>query len=91
MSERGEHVVVLTFENRSSDHLLGHLSHRPLQPVDSGRLLPSHVDVSVDPGLTLDDLQQGLVELKRLLDEHRASLRATPRVAGRLRASSHSA
>jgi phospholipase C len=30
-----EHVVVLMFENRSFDHLLGHLDHGPLDPITS--------------------------------------------------------
>src|SRR4051812_12786490 len=50
MSGSVEHVVVLMFENRSFDHLLGHLSHGGLEPVDPARLLASDEDVSVDPG-----------------------------------------
>jgi phospholipase C len=55
-----EHVVILMFENRSFDHLLGHLSHGGLQPVDAARLLPSDADVSVDPGHGFRDVVRQL-------------------------------
>jgi phospholipase C len=57
---RVEHVVVLMFENRSFDHLLGHLSHGGLQPVDPARMLPSDADVSVDPGHGFTDVVRQL-------------------------------
>jgi phospholipase C len=55
-----EHVVVLMFENRSFDHLLGHLDHGSLDPITvatsnadpqgrscSAHFLPSDADVAV--------------------------------------------
>jgi phospholipase C len=33
MTMQPQHIVVLMFENRSFDHLLGHLSHGGLEPV----------------------------------------------------------
>lgn len=40
MSPEIKHVVVLMMENRSFDHLLGHLSHDGLQPVDGHAFNP---------------------------------------------------
>jgi phospholipase C len=55
-----EHIVVLMFENRSFDHLLGHLSHGGLEPVPSSRLLSSDADVSIDPGHGFEDVVRQL-------------------------------
>ena len=42
-----DHVVVLMFENRSFDHLLGHLDHGGLQPVTDAT---TNVETTSDPG-----------------------------------------
>ncbi len=75
MPERIEHVVVLMFENRSFDHLLGHLSHGSLAPVDPGLLLPSDLDVSVDPGHGYADVALQLTEHAAPLDYDRITMR----------------
>ncbi len=60
MTIQPQHIVVLMFENRSFDHLLGHLSHGGLEPAPPDRLLTSDADVTVDPSHGFEDVVRQL-------------------------------